>query len=715
MRLESAHIRNFKLLKDVSLSFSSDRLRPLTVIRAENGSGKTSILYALRWAMYGENGIPRGMRLTSTASPSRQVVQVQVRVEFTNSDPYSGEEVQYRLIRTCEETPLEGDEFSRTMDKLRLLRRTDRGEEETEAGTKAEIEALLPENLANVFFTNGDDVQRFIAGGSFAERKRQDAVHNAIRQLLGFDDLESAESHLKSIERKLRQELAAGGGEDLKTAQGELYDLEERMELEELSRRNTSYRISAVEEEIRYDERELDNIKGIGDLESIQSRLRTLEQDIDHLEREEVDIRREMKKLLDSQGLSRSFIGDKLDAGLASLNGLADRRVIPGHSVEVLKDRLQLGICICGEELRPGQSKYVHVCDLIDDQRAIAPRIQRLTALWHEARNSKDAAQGAHRGGRSIIEQAKALQERFTKCLDMQRRKNSDHKLETKRRNQIQEDRIQDLTSRIRSNRRKLSEYQRKVGEVDNRLAGLLEAQILCAARLERAEKQATLNKRLRRRSTVAGDLLSVTKGTLARLKTHHVRRVSTRMNDLFLDIVGADPATDANVFTAVMINDVNYDIVIHSLEGRTLDADTELNGASQRALTLSFIWALMEVAEREAPRIIDTPLGMTSGAVKHRMVEILSESVGTGGIPYQVVLFMTRSEIRDIESLITDRAGVIFTLTCSKDYPRDLVNYWGGGTPIVKVCSCNHCQIWPICERLQDAISDRFTRHIGG
>ena len=48
MKLESAHITNFKLLEDVSLQFSTDLTRPLTIIRAENGSGKTSILYALR-------------------------------------------------------------------------------------------------------------------------------------------------------------------------------------------------------------------------------------------------------------------------------------------------------------------------------------------------------------------------------------------------------------------------------------------------------------------------------------------------------------------------------------------------------------------------------------------------------------------------------------------------------------------------------------------
>ena len=713
MRLESAHIINFKLLKDVSLSFSRDASRPLTVVRAENGSGKTSILHALRWAMYGDEGIPPGMRLTSTASVPGQVVQVQVRVEFTNSDPYSGDEVQYRLIRTCEETPLEGDEYSRTPDKLRLLRLTDRGEEETQAGTKGEIEALLPPKLADVFFTNGDDVQRFIAGGLLAERERQEAVHNAVRQLLGFDDLQSAESRLRGIERKIRKELTSGGGENLKNAQEDLYGLDERIEKAEANRQNTSYRISAVEEEVRLDERELDNIKGIGDLESIQIRLHSLEQDIGHLEQQEVDIRREMRELLASEGLSRSFIGDRLDAGLDSLNGLANLHVIPGHSVEVLTDRLQLGVCICGEELCPGQSRYLHICDLIDEQRSIAPRIQRLTALWHEARNSQNAARSTNSDGRSVIKQAKALQDRYTKCLDIQRRKNSDLELEKKRREHIEVARIQLLTRRIRSNRTKLSEYQREVGEVDGRLEGLKETRLLCAARVQKAEKQATLNNTLRRRSTVAGDLLSVTKGTLAQMKSNHVQRVSARMNDLFLDIVGADPESDANVFTAVKINDVNYDIVIHSLEGRTLDADTELNGASQRALTLSFIWALMEVAEREAPRIIDTPLGMTSGAIKYRMVEILSEPVGARGIPYQVILFMTRSEIRDIEFLITKRAGVTITLTCSTDYPRDLVNDWGDGTPIVSVCSCNHREICSVCERRQDTLSSRFTRRI--
>ena len=174
-------------------------------------------------------------------------------------------------------------------------------------------------------------------------------------------------------------------------------------------------------------------------------------------------------------------------------------------------------------------------------------------------------------------------------------------------------------------------------------------------------------------------------------------------MDKLFLDIVGADTTADSNLFSGVNIVSGSYDVVVHAQGDKTLDVVTGLNGASKRALTLALIWALKEVAEKEAPRIIDTPLGMTSGAVRHRMVELLTSPTTESGLPYQVILFMTRSEIRDIEELIQERAGVITTLSCSKDYPVDLVNEWGTSYPVVRTCPCNHTQICRVCERRND------------
>jgi len=708
MRLESAHIKNFKLLENVNLTFSTDAQQPLTVIRAENGSGKTSILYALRWAMYGVRGIPTGMRLTAAAKPSGRPVTVQVRAEFTTTDPYSGDEVRYRLIRSCEETPGEDDGFERNPDQLRLLRRTSAGEEDIEDGKEGLIRKLLPLNLADVFFTNGDDVQRFISNGKQADRERQEAVHSAIRQLLGLDDVEATEKHLSSIATSLKRELADDGGEELQAANAALEVIQARVSEAENELVTIHERIVRVDDQIRADERELDGIRGIGDLDVIQARIRELEEDLSQLGTQEGGIRSQMKELLHSEGLSWRLIGPQLQQGLGILDDLADRKVIPGAAIEVLTDRLELGVCICGEELSEGSERHQHIEDLIEQQREVAPELQRLSTVWHLARNSSSVQLAAVAADRSFDDIAADLRQQYTGCLDAQRRKQADLDSERERRTQIDAERVRTLTDRITQNAGKRSSFDRRYGEVEGRLHGLEEEARLADERVRRAEADTTLNETIRLRSAVANDLLELARGTLGSLKSDYVQRVSARMNKLFLDIVGSDPNAEAAVFTGVTIND-RFDIVIHTQDGKTLDADYELNGASQRALTLSFIWALMEVAGREAPRIIDTPLGMTSGAVKHRMVEILTSPADTAGLAYQVVLLMTRSEIRDIEDLLDERAGSVSTLSCSKDYPVDLVNEWGDGAPTVLACACDHRQICSLCTRRKDD-STRFT-----
>ena len=708
MRLESAHIKNFKLLENVDLTFSTDSQQPLTVIRAENGSGKTSILYALRWAMYGARGIPTGMRLTAAAKPPGRPVTVQVRAEFTTTDPYSGDEVRYRLIRSCEETPGEDDRFQRNPDQLRLLRRTSDGEEDIEDGKEGLIRKLLPLNLADVFFTNGDDVQRFISSGQQADRERQKAVHSAIRQLLGLDDVEATEKHLSNIAKNLKRELADDGGEELQAANAALEVIQGRVAADEDELDIIRERIVRVDEQIRADERELDGIRGIGDLDTIQARIRELEGDLSQLGTQEGGIRRQMKEVLQSEALSWRMIGPQLQQGLGILDDLADRKVIPGAAIEVLTDRLELGICICGEDLGEGSAHHQHIEDLIKQQREVAPELQRLSTVWHLARNSSSVQRAAIAAGRSFDEIGADLRQQYTGCRDVQRRKQADLESERERRTQIDAERVRTLTDRIKQNAGKRSGFDRRYGEVEGRLQGLEEEARLLDERVRKAEAETTLNETIRLRSVVAYDLLELAQGTLGSLKSDYVQRVSARMNELFLDIVGSDPDAEAAVFTGVTIND-RFDIVIHTQGGKTLDADYELNGASQRALTLSFIWALMEVAGREAPRIIDTPLGMTSGAVKHRMVELLTSPADAAGLAYQVVLLMTRSEIRDIEDLLDERAGSVSTLSCSKDYPVDLLNEWGDGAPTVRSCACDHRQICSVCTRRKDD-STRFT-----
>ena len=355
MRLDSAHITNFKLLGNVDLRFSTAPDRPLTVIRAENGSGKTSILQALRWGMWGEEGISPRMALTSTATPVGEAVTVQVSISFSERDMYSGEETRYRLIRTCVETRREGDEYYRTAPNVRLLQLKEQGSVDIEEGAQARISAMLPNSLANVFFTDGDAVQNFVSGVDQSEQDRQEYVHRAIRQLLGFDEVELAERVLGTISKRFRRELRDSGSAKLKLAEKRLEELEDSLASKRQERIQTRNRTEGVDRQIREDERELDRIKGIGDLDAIQARIHHLSTDIKHLETEEINVRLQMKNLLQSEELSKRMLGDWLRSGVDVLAELEDRNVIPGT--------------ISWSPPRPAGSRSLHLRSRIDRRR----------------------------------------------------------------------------------------------------------------------------------------------------------------------------------------------------------------------------------------------------------------------------------------------------------------------------------------------------------
>jgi DNA sulfur modification protein DndD len=703
MRLVRADIQNFKLLEDVQLEFSTDPARPLTVVRAENGSGKTSLLYALLWGFYGLDGLPeqaRSLRLTSSACPAGTPVDVQVMIEFEHTDD-AADVTRYRLIRSMVETPGGGDKVERTSDRLRLLKITSAGEEDVEAA-EALVRKLVPFHLRNIFFTNGDDVQTFISA-RVSTQQRQAQVHKAIRSLLGLDALRTAADDIDARFTTLRREVAKSGGTDVEEAERQLEQTDTEIGGLTAVQDGLREQLANMAEQKDKWERELNAIRGIGDLDELNARITKLRAEVDDLEtRQRVQAFARMREALKSESCSWALLGPKLEQGLARLADLADRRVIPGASIEVLNDRLALNECICGEDLAEGSQRRAAVEHLRDDQQKISESRQRLTALLHTARHAELAHEGRIEQGEDFPSLRVSLLQDYTLIRDGLRGKGTELEQLIERRKQIDESRVRDLTEKIANVEKRIADSNTTIGRNDAQLSRLGELREEHDRRRREAEKAARVNEDLATRRDAAEDLLQLARGTLSVLEHDHVRLVSDRMAELFMQIVGSHPGFEAGVFNGVHISD-DFDIVVDTRLDRTLDTDFELNGASQRALTLSFIWALMEVSGTTAPRIIDTPLGMVAGGVKTRLVDAITKPP-SGALPdFQVILLLTRSEIRDVEDLLLERAGIVETMSCSKDYPTDLVYDWGVDRPLVRVCSCSIRESCTTCARHYD------------
>ena len=230
MKLKSANIRNFKLLREVDLDFSTDPNRPITVIRAENGSGKTSTLTALQWGFFGDEGLDasaRMVRISPSDWPEGKRCEIRVQIDFTHTvyDEMGGELVpkhtNYRIVRTVNEIPKGEKDFAREQNQMHLFELTDSGSEELK-GAEIRFGEMLPIEMKDVFFTDGDRAMNFVSP-SLTKSTKQHQVKSAIRSLLGLSVLETVLDNIRKAATKFNKQLAeATGSAEAATVHNEL-------------------------------------------------------------------------------------------------------------------------------------------------------------------------------------------------------------------------------------------------------------------------------------------------------------------------------------------------------------------------------------------------------------------------------------------------------------------------------------------------------------
>ena len=170
MKLVRAEFQNFRLLRDLELEFSGDTDKKLTVIRAANESGKTTILHALQWALYGESALPgkgEDFRLHpidwNESEGERVPITATVEFEISKFRRVSGDvretRHRFRLVRSAFEDV--DDQARRSASTIKLFALNDSGASPIPV-PDALINEELPTELREVFFTDGDRALSFI-------------------------------------------------------------------------------------------------------------------------------------------------------------------------------------------------------------------------------------------------------------------------------------------------------------------------------------------------------------------------------------------------------------------------------------------------------------------------------------------------------------------------------------------------------------------------
>ena len=731
LKLRRIEIDNFVCFDNVVIEPSTDPERPLTVLRAENGSGKTTFLRALRWGMYGEKGLPGNSTRFSLHPawwrPNDGGIKTKVLIEFeTDGSTRHTEETPpttttvYQLVRsvtTIGKPAARDDEpdFRRINEKTQLMVKEGDGTWTPHtAGVDVVVEQLLPWGLRDFFVMDADEATDFVGGSENKVMQRKDIIDKttaAVHSLLGIDVFEEAAKRVAAIARAFgAQATKAIGDADLNALQDELDQI--ISEKAKLTEKISDQRTQKTELEDRLRQRRDDletELKDIGAAKELRPRL------VENRRRYSLASKQRKNTLsllageLESTDLLASLVSSKIVGTYGILRPLYERGHIPLKHLNFVRDLLESGTCVCGQNLSEGGMHRRHVEDRIAESAKQEERANYLGQLHDVAKSLMD-----HAAATSWDDQSKQLEgdlavlDKDLSDLGLEKR-DIDDKLDN-----LDEEKIQVIRDEIAALETQLGNLNRNLGLDEAALPPLtsdIDSRQKKLHQRQRTERAAADKKAAADMAKLVVDILNRAYGTI---QAAQIGELSQQMNRLFAKIAAnvSDDDFDEiqrNKATLKMIAEVglrpvgdkpdDYEIYALNSRGRSMPP-IEINGASRRVLALSFVLALCAESRTYAPLIADSLLNFMSGTVRRNTLRVTAENSS------QPVLLLTGSDLEASSEAETAAryAGATYTLTgqweaIDAGAGGDVV-HWTEQRPVSLVCPCGPRQYCDICER---------------
>ena len=226
MIIKKITLRNFgPFLGEHSLNLNTLPEKPLILVGALNGGGKTSILEATRLTLYGSecgNGKLRSMKYTdylrmcmNNTAPKRTITST----ELTFSRNEEGVPKEIRVDRAWSQKDGGIDETISVFVNGELEEALS-----NDAGWNSYMSACLPSKLAHLFLFDGEQILHGGAGGV------SPILKDGVYSLLGIETIDKLTNDLELFERKQLAELVKKSAlKELKSLESEHQELSEKL------------------------------------------------------------------------------------------------------------------------------------------------------------------------------------------------------------------------------------------------------------------------------------------------------------------------------------------------------------------------------------------------------------------------------------------------------------------------------------------------------
>ena len=361
--------------------FSNESNKNVTLVHAENSTGKTTMLNALKWCFYAKTPdfdieiieFPPDVRLANLDLMEEGSGDFEVEVEFEHDG------IQYRVNRSANQRHMKGTSIEKGKDSFSLFEVQKHGNNELLPEPRSAINKILPEELSDYFLFSGESVEKKLTNQGLGYK-------NAVRDILGFALSDIAITDLNQLRSKnttkkhqlLRaNSLTESAGKELQKLTGDL---------------------DIIKDQIAKMNDDLDEL-------IIQDELCTQKiQDSKHdVAQNEIKQRREKEKSSEKEILRRDgFLKEKIDLinqygfaifgalsisnsnKLDFLKGENFRGKIPAaYQDSFVSEVLDSGVCICDRKFKKNSHEYDSIKSLIDTANTalINERVQKAFSI----------------------------------------------------------------------------------------------------------------------------------------------------------------------------------------------------------------------------------------------------------------------------------------------------------------------------------------------
>lgn len=631
MILKSLELKNFRTYKGPELVNFAQGDKNVTIILGNNEVGKTTIMNAITWCLYG-------------VEHYKKEGKEPIWSKSTAYDMNTGDEEYVEVIITMDDSKGREVKFFRRLDFYKndagQVKASDQSfdiyiDDSIVTFEHTYLNKHLPEKIREYFLFDGEQLEKYFTGDTTNVKK-------AVYKLSQLNLLKNIEKHISYREDDFIKEL-----DRLNPSLGREIARENKLnkQLEKLQERvkEITTNINRWEITIKNLEEELSTYGEDPD------KLISLRKKLDNqLKKEDKNIRdkeKEYNKFLLSN-TPKIYSLNYLNKVKVICADLEEKGFIPAEfKKEFLEYLLERSECVCGADLSEGSEAYLkmkELCDRTDTATNISEHVNRLLGRVNGLIN--DFPTGFQKlvidKNQEIDDLKQQRSETAKKIIDIDEKLSADDQKE-----------VSSIQNDLDTYRKLIKDNSEKKGSITNQISTINDNLIEISKRIEKEKSKDATRSDLQQSIDFCKEIKIETK------RLYDVLEKDIQMKLQRLTSEEFEKMHWKEFYEGVSI-DKDYNVTIHKKGGDIEPNDLSKGG--QLILALSFMTALNSLSGFELPIIIDTPMG--------RLDEPIKKNIGRSLPDYtrgkQVTLLVTGSEYSDeFKRGIREYVGKEYTL----------------------------------------------------